>query len=67
MARNPATGGKKRMATTAAAVKDKTEVFAEELTEIVMKVASKMSKEERENILKKLNARLSAGNDAKHA
>jgi hypothetical protein len=53
--------------TAAAAVKDKTEVFAEEMTRIVMKVASKMSKEERENMLKKLNARLSAGSDAKHA
>ena len=60
MARNSGTERKKRMATTAAAVKDKTEVFAEELTRIVMKVASKMSKEERDQILKKLNARLSS-------
>jgi hypothetical protein len=67
MARNSATGRKKRMATTAAAVKDKTEVFAEELTRIVMKVASKMSKEEREERLKKLSARLSSESDAKHA
>jgi hypothetical protein len=68
MARHPATGRKKRMATTAAtAVQNKTEVFAEELNRIAMKVLSKMSKREREERLRKLNAILSSGSEQEHA
>lgn len=55
------------MTPTTAEVQNKAEVFAEELTKIVMKVAKKMSKEEREERLSKLNQRLSAGSAPKHA
>ena len=54
------------MATMTADAQTKAEVFAEELTKIVMKVSRKMSKEEREERLNKLNERLSAGSAPKH-
>ena len=44
-------------------VETKKQVLAQELTRIVMKVATKMPKQEREERLNKLNERLSVGNE----
>jgi hypothetical protein len=51
--------------TPTAEAQNKTELFADELTRIFLKVAARMSKEEREDMLNKLNARLSSESDAK--
>lgn len=53
------------MTPTATDIQDKTEVFADELTSVIMKVASKMTKDEREDRLNKLNERLSSETGAK--
>jgi hypothetical protein len=55
------------MAPVATQVQEKTAALAEELTRIVMKVAAKMSKEEREERLAKLNERLSVGSGSMRA
>lgn len=53
------------MTSPTAEVQDKIEAFGDELTAIIMKVAGRMSKEEREDRLSKLNARLSSESAAK--
>jgi hypothetical protein len=55
------------MAPVATPVEDKTQAFAEELTKIVMKVARKMSKQQREEMLSRLTERFSAESAPKRA